>query len=460
MSATGASANGFGAGGDSLLALVERIAGQARPGEQVEAYAVRSRGTEVRAYEGDVESFEQAEAAGIGVRVLADGRQGFAYAGSLDPDVVADTLEEARDNAPFGGADEHNGLAVPDGVAPAELDLFREALAEVPTERKVDLALGVERAVRGADDRITGIRTALYGDGIGEWAVATSTGISATNRATTCHVAVTALAADGDQTQTGYGVSVGRTVDDLELDRAAGDAAERATRLLGSRKPRSQRLTVVLDPHVTASFLGVIGGTLNGEAVLKGRSLFADRVGEDVGAAAVTLVDDPTNTESMRASPFDAEGLASRRNVLVDGGVLRGFLYNTWSGRKAGVASTASAVRGYSSPPGVGPRALALQPGRPSLEELLAEVGDGILVQSVSGLHSGVNPVSGDFSVGVQGVMVRGGALSEPVREATIASTLQRMLLDVAIVGGDLEWLPGGTGSVSLAIRDVTLSGA
>jgi PmbA protein len=444
----------------NVRTVAESVAGQARPGEQVEAYVVRSRGVEVRAYKGDVESLEQAEGEGIGVRVLAEGRQGFAYAGSLDAEVVADTLAEARDNIAFGGADEHNRLAAPDGVGPADLDLYREELAAVPTDRKVELAIEVERALYAADERITGIRTAVYGDGIGEWAVATSTGITAGNRATTCHVSVTALAADGEQTQTGYGVSVGRTVDELDVEAAARDAAERATRLLGARKPRSQRVTVVLDPHVTAAFLGIIGGTLNGEAVLKGRSLFADRVGEAVAAPALTLVDDPTEPESMRASPFDAEGLASRRNVLVDGGVLRGFLHNTWSAAKAGTASTASAVRGYSSPPGVGPRALAVQPGTMSFEEVVAAVGEGVLVQNVTGLHSGVNPISGDFSVGVQGVMIAGGELGEPIREATIASTLQRMLLDVAVVGGDLEWLPGGTGSVSVAIRDVTLSGA
>jgi len=443
-----------------VRAVAESVAGRARPGEEVEAFVVRSRGVEVRAYGGEVESLEQAEAAGIGVRVIAEGRQGFAYAGSLDPDVIVDTLAEARDNAPFGDPDEHNRLAVPDGVAPADLDLYRDELGAVPTDHKVELAIAVERAVYAADERITGTRTAIYGDGIGDWAVATSTGITAGNRSTTCHVSVTALAADGDQTQTGYGVSVGRSVDDLDLGRAAGDAAERATRLLGARKPRSQRLTVVFDPHVAAAFLGIIGGTLNGEAVLKGRSLFADRVGQAVAAPALTLVDDPTERRSMRASPFDAEGLASRRNVLVDSGVLQGFLHNTWSAAKAGTASTASAVRGYGSPPGVGPRALAVRPGTMTFEEVVGAVGEGVLVQSVTGLHSGVNAVSGDFSVGVQGVMIGHGELGEPIREATIASTLQRMLLDVAVVGGDLEWLPGGTGSVSIAIRDVTLSGA
>jgi PmbA protein len=173
------------------------------------------------------------------------------------------------------------------------------------------------------------------------------------------------------------------------------------------------------------------------------------------------VVDDPTDPEAYGAAPYDAEGLACRRNVLVEDGVLRGFLYDTYAARRAGVASTASAVRGgFKTTPGVGSRAFSLAPGDKTQEEIVAEVGEGLFVQSVSGVHSGVNPVSGDFSVGAEGLVIRGGALAEPVREVTIASTLQRMLRDVVAVGGDLEWLPGGAAGVTLAVAGVSMSGA
>jgi PmbA protein len=211
---------------------------------------------------------------------------------------------------------------------------------------------------------------------------------------------------------------------------------------------------------MTASLLGLLSSTLNGEAVLKGRSLFQDRVGEAVAVPALTLVDDPTIAEAYGASDYDAEGLATRRNVLIADGVLQMFLQNSYTGRRSGLGSTGSAVRGgFKSTPGVGARALALTPGTRSQAELLADVGDAVLVQSMTGMHSGTNPISGDFSVGVEGLLVRGGEIVEPVREATVASTLQRMLLDVVGVGNDLEWLPGGAAGVTLAIGDVTLSG-
>lgn len=443
-----------------LQEIAERVAGWARDGEQVEAYVVRGRDTDVVVYEGGIESLSSADSAGVGIRVIAGNRQGFAYSGALDDDLLQETLAEARDNAGFATADDFAGLATPDGVAPVDLDLWRDDLATVPTEDKVEMAMELERRVRAGDSRIRSLRASKYGDGSVEAAVATSTGISAAYRRTQAYVMASAIAGTADDTQTGYGYSVGRSPSELSIDKATNDAVDRATRLLGAKKPKSARLTVVFDRDVTASLLGILAGTLNGEAVLKGRSLFADRVGEEVSSSTFTLTDDPTNPDAFGAAQFDAEGLASRRNVLIENGVLQGFVYNTYAGRRAGVASTGSAVRaGFKGTPGVGCRAVSLVPGTLSQDELIASVGDGLFVQSVSGIHSGVNPISGDFSVGAEGLMIRGGQLAEPVREITIASTLQRMLKDIVAIGSDIEWLPSNAAGLTLAIEGVSMSG-
>lgn len=444
-----------------LRDVADRVAGWARDGEQVEAYVARTQDTNVRVYDGEVESLSSAQTEGVGVRVVVAHRQGFAYAGSLDEVSLREALDDARDNAGFGTVDEFVDLAEPDGVAPADLDLFREELGGFATDRKVELALDLDRAVRAADGRIRGVETAEYSDASSEAAVASSTGVRAYARRTTCSLYAYAIAGEGTDTQTGYGWSIGRAPEDLDAGAAATMAANRATRLLGATKPASRRVTAVLDPMVTASFLGVLSSALSGESVLKGRSMFAGREGELVAIAGLTLTDDPTDPDAWGAGQYDAEGLATRRNVLIENGLLQGFVQNTYTGRRSGTASTGSAVRGgFKTTPGVGTRALALAPGERTQEELLAAVGDGLLVLSVQGPHSGANPVSGDFSVGCEGVLVRDGVAAQPVREATIASTLPRMLLDVVGVGSDLEWLPGGSAGVSLAIRDVTLSGA
>jgi len=446
-----------------LLDLVRDIAGRAEPGEQVEAYAAHSVDTDVKVFEGAVEEMAVAESGGVGVRVVVGGRMGYAWAGSLEPDLVAAVLDEARDNARFAAPDEWNDLptaADARAVSVADLDLWRDELASVPTTDKVALALALEQTALGLDARVRGIESASYGDAAVASAVASSLGVEAASRRTVCSCTVSALAGEGDGTRTGYGFSVGRTLAELDPEAAARDAIERSTRLLGAAPISSRRVPVIFDPLVTRSLLGILGAALNGEAMNKGRTMFLGRDGEQVAAAAVSLVDDPTDPRAYGAAPFDGEGLPTRRTDLVVDGALRAFLHNTSTGRRAGTGTTGSAVRGgYASPPGVGARALVLAPGAKSPEEILALAGDAFYVQSVSGLHSGTNPVSGDFSLGAEGLLVRGGAFAEPVREVTIASTVPRMLLDVLEVGSDLTWLPGAAAGVTLLVGEMALSG-
>jgi PmbA protein len=448
---------------DSLLELARSIAARAEPGEQVEAYVSRSRDTDVKVFGGAVEELAVAESAGVGVRVIVDGRLGYAWAGSLDADVIADVLDDARDNARFAAPDEWNGLPTLDdarAVEAADLELWRDDLATIPTTEKVALTLALERATATRDARVRGVESAHYGDAAVESAVASSVGVESSTRRTICSCSVSALAGEGEGTRTGYGFSAGRTLSELDPAEAATDAVDRAVRLLGAKPIPSQRLPVVFDPLVTRSLLGILGAALNGEAMVKGRSMFHGREHEQVAVPSFTLYDDPTNPLAFGASTHDAEGLPTRQNPLILDGELFTILHNTYTGRRTGFGSTGSAVRGgYATPPGVGARALILMPGEHTPEEILASVGDAFYVQSVSGLHSGTNPVSGDLSLGAEGLLVRGGEFAEPVREVTIASTVPRMLLDVADIGSDLTWLPGGATGLTLLIEEMAISG-
>jgi PmbA protein len=211
---------------------------------------------------------------------------------------------------------------------------------------------------------------------------------------------------------------------------------------------------------VTRSVLGVLSSAFNGESMLKGRSLFTGRLGEHVAAPHVQLVDDPTDARAFGASQYDGDGVPTRANALIADGVLQRFLHNVYTGRRSGSGTTGSATRSFASTPGVGVRALRLEPGPKSPAEIMRDAGDAFYVQSVSGLHSGTNPISGDFSVGADGLLVRNGEFAEPVREVTVASTLQRMLLDIADIGNDLTFLPGAVAGMTVSIADMTLSGS
>lgn len=451
---------------DELLDLAQSVVAQARPGEGMEVYVTRGTETEVRAYEGEVESLTSADSSGVGIRLVlgdADGsgsQVGFAWAGSLEPEVIAATLADARDNARFATPDPDVVLAVPDGVEAVELDQWDDGVSNTPMEKKVALAIELERATRAADPRVRQVSSADYSDSRVEVALASTTGITSSRRRTSASLSVDAIVGEGAETQTGGGFSVGRGPADLVPDEAMDEAVLRATRMLGAQKPRSAHCTVVFDPRVVSTLLGVIASALSGEAVVKGRSFFAGRIGETIAAGGITLVDDPTDFRAYGASSHDGEGLACRRNVLISEGVLRMFVYDTVSARRAGAVSTGSAVRGgFAGTPGAGCRALVLSPGTKGPDEILATIGEGLYVQSISGIHSGVNTVSGDFSVGAEGLMIEGGKLGQPVREVTVASTLQRMLQSVVEIGADLRWLPGVAAGQTLAVADMALSG-
>ena len=443
---------------NALQQLADRIVAQAKPGEQIEAYVSRGGETSIRVYEGEVEHFVSAQSESVGIRVIKDGRTGYAYAGTLDETVLHEVLAEARDNVQFGTPDEFAGLAEPDGVAIVKQELWNEELAAYPTEKKIELAKELERLTLAADKRVR-CDDSNYDDAHGETAFATTTGVAAYGRENGCYVSVGTLADDGDETQTGFGFSVGRSPHEFDLNRAAREAADRATRLLGAIKPQSKRTTVVLDPYVTAQFLRVLSGSFSGENVQKGRSFFAERLGEAVANPMITLIDDPTNPLAYSATELDGEGLAARRNVLIENGVLKTFLHSSYSARRGKTKSTGNAVR-TGGTPGVGCLAMQLAPGTASQEELIRNVDDGVLIQMVQGLHSGVNPISGDFSTGASGLLINNGQVGAPVREFTIASTLQKMLLDVVAIGGDVDWLPMAANGMTLVIRDVTLSGS
>ncbi len=443
-----------------LASIADRVVSAAAPGEALEVAVSRSCSTTVRVHGGEVESLTVADRSGIGVRVIVDGRLGFASAGSLEPEVVDEVVTEARANVPYAGADPHVRLPEPDGVEPPKLDLWDDAVRSTATERKLALALDLERQVMAGDRRVTGIRTASYSDRAVTSVVAGTSGLFAPANSTSAGLGVLAIARDGEQTQSGAGSSFGRGPGDLSVAEAAGHAVERATSLLGATQPSSRRITLVLEPRMASSVLGVIGGMLGGDRVLKGRTPFADRLGDAIAAPGFSMIDDPTRPESFGAGPYDGEGLATRANPLVLDGVLQQFLHDTTTGSRAGTASTASAVRSVRSTPAPGWQALAVAARDASFEELIAGVDEGLLVQSLAGLHSGVNPVSGDFSVGVEGIAIRHGELAEPVREATIASTLPRLLLDIEGLGCDIEHRPGGVSCPAMTIANVSLSGS
>ena len=437
-----------------LAKIAERAveAATAAGAGDAEAYVQDSVGREIRVFDGEVESLTDAGQRGLGVRCWIDHRSGYAYGTDLTEDGLRDIAASAVEAARVADPDEFAAAPAPaDGAVPEIPELVDSTVADWNTERKVELAQAIERVARAADDRIVAVETTVYADDEQRVALASSTGLSGAWEATTAFAYIQAIAEfDGDK-QTGLGFGMGRSPQVLDADEIGREGTERATSLLGASKPGSRTCPVVLDPIVAASFVGVIGGTLCADAVQRGRSPFAGKLGEEVGSAALTLTDD--------------EGSPRGRTPLIGAGTLAAYLHDSYTARRQGngTRTTANASRsGYRSPPGVSTSNLVVAPGDKSFEELLAEAEDGVYVTDVAGLHSGVNPVSGTFSVGATGRLISGGALADAADEFTIASDLTSMLKAVAAAGSEARWVPFG-GSVNappLLIAEMAIGGA
>jgi PmbA protein len=429
-------------------------------GEQVEAYAEEGRQTEVSALRGEVEGMTFAESRGLGVRVIRDGRLGYAWAADPTIDEAQETVWRARDNAALAEPDEHNGLPDAEPFTPMP-EIYREDSAAVPADDKVRMALDLERYAVSRDPRVTKVDLAQVGDAVSRAAIASTTGVDVEYARTDAWVVVVTLAVEGDETQTGFSFTITRGLDALSWEPIADEAVDRAVAMLGAAKPATAKVPVVLDPFAASSFLGVLGSAVNAENVLKGRSLFAEMVGQDVGSSAFTLVDDGRRLDGPGACPFDSEGVPSGRTELFTAGTLNGFLHDTYTARRSGNGqrSTGNAKRGgYRSTPGVGTSNFFVDAGELNLDELLAKADGGVLIREVSGVHSGANPISGEFSVGATGLRISGGATGEPLREMTIASTIPEMLKSVAGVGSDLRFF-SSVGTPSILIGEMTLAG-
>jgi PmbA protein len=412
---------------------------------EVEVYAERSSSRRIKVFGREVEQLTAAQRCGLGVRVFAEGAVGHAFGSDLSEAGLDEIVRRAADHAAVSDADEFAALPEPGGE-PADVHPFDERLAATTDAQRIELTLALEAAALAADPRVKTVEDAMYVDGDGEVFIASSAGVRGSYRANQCYAFVYALAEQDGQVETGYSYAVGRALEDLDAEACGREAAERACRLLGATKCPSMKAPVVLDPFVAAAFFGVLSSALTADAVQKGRSLFAGREGQQVAGELLQLDDDGTLPDGLDSAPFDGEGTPCRRTPLIGDGVLQGFLYDTYTARKAGRGSTGNGLRGsYSGLPGVQPTNLVVSGPVTPLADIVAGIDRGVLVTDAVGVHSGANPISGEFSVGIAGVLIEGGRLTRPVHEVTLAGDIISMLTNIRALGDDARWVPGGS---------------
>jgi len=421
----------------------------------VEDHAVFS----VAVADGRIESLETQDVRGAGLRLFDRGRVGFTYTSDLSPAGLAEAVELAKGLLARSDPDDANRMPETDISETPEPENFDPTLARVDPQEKIRAARRVEEAARATDPRVTRVRQSKYTDVSGRVEVANTTGLHRAFAFSRVYASIEVNAEERGELQSGWYSDFAVRFSALDAAHVGREAARRAVLKLGASTPATRRAHVVLDPIVAASLVESISPALHADNVLKGKSVFAGRVNHQVGGPKVTLLDDGRLPGGDHSAPYDAEGVATRCTLLIEGGVLKGFLHSTYTSLRMGAAPTGNAFRqSFKSPPRIAPSTLYLQPTGATRESLMAEASDGYYITEVMGLHT-IDPISGDFSLGAAGQALKGGRPDAPVDRIGIAGNVVDLLRSIAGVATDLRFLPGGGAGSTTLLMDIAVSG-
>jgi PmbA protein len=406
-----------------------------------------------------LETLKEAGSRGAGLRILLGQKVGSSYTSDLTRAGIEYMVKSALEIAQISTEDPFAGLpeAADLGSIGGDLGLYCEDVAKLETQFKIDQATVAEESALSADARISNSEGGSFSSYTGGRYFANSRGFAGSYRSSSCSLSVVAVAQENGSMERDYWYTLARGSAGLEKAELVGrKAAERTLRRLGARKIATQKVPVIFEPRVARGLLSSIFEAIDGESVYRKSSFLAEKLGEKVASENVTVVDDGTIPGLFGSTPFDDEGVPSRRTVAIDRGVLKSYLLNTYTARKLGLKSTGNASRGITGNASVGPGNFFLEKGSRSPEEILRSVKRGLYVTELIG--SGVNIVTGDYSRGAVGLWIENGELAYPVSEITIAANLREMLMDIEMIGSDLTFL-GSTASPTILIREMTISG-
>jgi PmbA protein len=451
-----------------LESLAADVIALAMKAGATDAEAVAREGDEfsVNVRMGEVETLKESGSRGLGLRVFLGRRSGSASTSDLTAEGIRQLVEGAlalahvTEDDPFAGLPDAGEF----GTVQDNLHLYYDDVYSLGGAERIEWARRAEAAAMSADPRITNSDGGSFDAATGRKALANSRGFVGSYRTSYAGVAAAPLAkdADGKMQRDGWW-SGARRLSDVESPESVGqEAARRTLRRLGARRVATQSVPIIFAPETARTLIGSVFEAASGDAIWRGASFLAGKLGETIAARGLTIVDDntmllPTGVGGFGSSPFDDEGLPSQRTMVVEDGVLRNYLLNTYTARKLGMKSTHNAARGLAGAPGVGCGNLYLEPGKLTPEEIIGEVTAGLYVTSLMGF--GTNMVTGDYSRGATGLWIENGQLTHAVEEVTIAGNLAEMLRNVTTIGNDLVFR-GSVASPTLRVDGMTIAGA
>ncbi len=411
---------------------------------------------------GQVETLKESGSRAIGVRVFFGQRAASTYSSDFSAAGIERMLKSALELAKICSEDPYAGIpdAAKLGSLSGDLGLYHEDVYSLSGPDRIEYARRAEKAALDTDPRIKNSEGGSFDAATGRKVLASSHGFVGEYRRSYCSVAVVPIAQNEDEKggmQRDYWYSVARSLAKLDSAEQVGkEAARRTLRRLGARKVKTAHVPVVLDPMVAGSMLEHIFEGVNGDSVYRGASFLAGKLGEKIAGPNVTVIDDGTMPGGFGTSPFDGEGIPTRRTVVIENGILKSYLLNTYTAKKLGLETTANASRGLAGTPGIGPGNYFLEPGRKTPTQIIADIKDGLYVTEFLG--HGANLVTGDYSRGASGMWLVNGELAYPVEEITVAGNLKDMFCNISEIGSDLEFR-GSVASPTIRIDGLTVGG-
>ncbi len=438
-------------------------AGQRAGLDEMEIYFSQSKSFSARVFQEEVDDYKVSLEQGVGFRARFAGKVGYAYAETLDQESVDLLVNGAKANAQIIDSGDEIEFFSGSPNYP-EVVAYNADMESVSAEEKIEFAKALETQAFAADERVSMVNWAATGYGETEVYIANTLGLEQSFIRNGAYSFVSAVVREGEQVKTGGRMVFGNDWELFDARKLANEAVSEATSLLGASSVPSGDYRVLLRHDVARDILATFASVFSAEAVQKGLSLMAGKLGQQIASSQVTLVDDPLLKNGGASASFDGEGVATRRKSVIEEGKLITFLHNLKTAKKDGMESTGNASRAsFKSAVGISPTNFFIEPREMNYEELIEKMDNGVIIIDVQGLHSGANPVSGDFSLGAYGYLVENGKIIRPVEQITVAGNFFKVLEAVEEIGSDLQFgspsSRGHVGSPSLLIGNLSIAG-
>ena len=425
----------------------------------MEVYYQKNKSFNVKVFEGEIQNYSLSEQEGLSFRGLFDKKMGYAYTEKVDETSVDMLIESAKMNAEVIENDDEE-IIFEGSKEYREVISYNDELENVSTEDKIALVFQLEKETANLDKRVETVDPCMYSESFSESIVINTKGLELEDKSNLAFLYAGVKVREGEDIKTALGYKITNDFSEFDAKQVAKEAVDDGVKMLGAKPISSGDYRIVLENVVSADLLDAFTSIFSAEAVQKDLSRLKGKLGEKISSELITIVDDPFRENGIGSTSFDSEGVASKYKKLIDKGVLGTFLHSLKTAKKDGVEPTGNGFKGYKSSVSIGPTNLYIEPSETSFDCLLADIDRGLLVTEVQGLHSGLNSISGDFSLSAEGFLIEGGKLTSPVNQITIAGNYFDMLNDVEELGSDLRFtLPGAIGSPSLKIKKLSVAG-